>query len=29
VRFRVPRWLVIRAGSKSSTEVESEPLEAS
>ena len=29
VRFRVPRWLVIRAGNKSSAEVESEPLEAS
>jgi UDP-GlcNAc:undecaprenyl-phosphate GlcNAc-1-phosphate transferase len=29
VRFRVPRWLVVRAGSKSSAEVESEPLEAS
>jgi UDP-GlcNAc:undecaprenyl-phosphate/decaprenyl-phosphate GlcNAc-1-phosphate transferase len=29
VRFRVPRWLVIRAGSKTSAEVESEPLEAS
>jgi len=29
VRFGVPRWLVIRAGSKSSTEVEDEPLEVS
>jgi UDP-GlcNAc:undecaprenyl-phosphate/decaprenyl-phosphate GlcNAc-1-phosphate transferase len=29
VRFGVPRWLVIRAGSKSSTEVDDEPIEVS
>jgi UDP-GlcNAc:undecaprenyl-phosphate/decaprenyl-phosphate GlcNAc-1-phosphate transferase len=29
VRFRVPRWLVIRARNKSSADMESEPLEAS